>query len=189
MSLTVKQLQQVLSMVGDLVDEVGADQWSAPTPCTDWDVRDLVGHLVGVNMVFTALLRNQEPPERGTDPLGEDPADAYRQSARGLVDAFNQHGVLDRAFSGPLGTATGAERLHIRIADLLAHGWDLARATDRAVDVPEEVVEQELTFMHRQLDAMPREGRFEPVQPVADEAPAIDRFVAFLGRSPSWGSG
>lgn len=43
--------------------------------------------------------------------------------------AFAQPGVLQRSYQGPLGTLTGAERLHIRIADLLAHGWDLAQAT------------------------------------------------------------
>lgn len=29
---------------------------------------------------------------------------------------------------------------------------------------------------------MPRTGRFDPAQPAVDDAPAIDRLVAFLGR-------
>ncbi len=31
----------------DRVRAVGADQWDAPTPCSDWTVRELVNHVVG----------------------------------------------------------------------------------------------------------------------------------------------
>lgn len=185
---TVEQLHRALDSVGALVEGVREKQWSAPTPCTDWNVRSLVNHLVGVNAVFTALLNEQAPPERGTDLLGEDPAAAYHRSAQELLAAFRQPGTLERTFAGPLGTATGTERLRIRIADLLAHSWDLGRATGQAVNVPGDWAEQALTFLQEQLETTPRTGRFEPAQPVADDAPALDRLVAFLGRSPSWTS-
>jgi hypothetical protein len=48
-----------------------------------------------------------------------------------LVAAFEQPGVLDRNYQGPLGVATGRDRLQIRLYDLLAHGWDIAHATAR----------------------------------------------------------
>lgn len=96
--------------------------------------------------------------------------------------AFDQPGVLERTYHGPLGAATGAERLHVRIYDLLAHGWDLAQATGQTVELPGDLAEQALTFVQIQLSTQPRSGRFGPAQPVSDDAPAIDRLVAFLGR-------
>ena len=59
--------------MADLIDRVAADQWTAPTPCTEWNVRDLVGHLVGMNLVFVAMFEGTPMPERGPDRLGADP--------------------------------------------------------------------------------------------------------------------
>jgi uncharacterized protein (TIGR03086 family) len=180
--MNTSDLTTGLDVVGRLVDGVRDDQWSAPTPCTEWTVRDLVNHLVGMNLVFTALLTDQAPPERGSDRLGDDPVGAYRTSGDALVAACSAPGVLDRTIAGPLGTASGADRLNIRIADLLAHGWDLAQATGQSADLPEELSEQSLAFLRVQLDTMPRTSRFDPAQPVADDAPALDRLAAFVGR-------
>ena len=122
------------------------------------------------------------PPRRVADHVESDPVGAYRDSMATLQAAFGRPGVLERVYRGPLGAATGAERLQIRLYDLLAHGWDLAQATGQPVGLPDEVVEQSLAFVRRQLTDNDREGRFGPVQPVADGAPAIERLVAFLGR-------
>ena len=181
-SPSVDQLARASSAVGRLIDGIGDDQWSAPTPCSDWSVREVVAHLVGMNLVFAALLADQRPPERGVDRLGEDPGGAYRDSAATLQAVFAGPGVLERTYTGPLGEATGAERLQIRLYDLLAHGWDLARATGQPAELPGDLAEQALTFTRAQLATQPRTGRFAPPQLVADDAPAIDRLAAFLGR-------
>lgn len=180
---TLEQLARAQDAVGRLIAGIRDDQWSAPTPCTEWTVRDVVIHLVGINQYFTAILLDQAPPERGADPLGDDPVAAYREAAAALLAAFDQPGVMARSFEGPLGTATGADRLHIRIADLLAHGWDLAQATGQPADLPTDLVEQALAFGRVQFTTMPRTGRFAEPTTVPDDAPALDRLVAFLGRT------
>jgi uncharacterized protein (TIGR03086 family) len=121
-------------------------------------------------------------PERGADRLGDDPVPAYRASNASLQAAFAGHGVLERSYLGPLGSATGAERLQIRLYDLLAHGWDLAQATGIPARLPEDLAEQALAFVQLQLSAQSRTGRFAEPQPVEETAPAIDRLAAFLGR-------
>jgi uncharacterized protein (TIGR03086 family) len=68
------------------------------------------------------------------------------------------------------------------MADLLTHGWDLARAIGQPVELPGDLVEQALAFAQVQLADVPRTGRFDQAQPVADDAPAIDRLAALLGR-------
>ncbi|HET6503416.1 MAG TPA: TIGR03086 family metal-binding protein [Amycolatopsis sp.] len=179
---SIEQLDRALDAVGRLIAGVREDQWSAPTPCTEWDIRALVAHLVRANRVFVALLSDDSTPEAGIESLGEDPLKAYLESGAALVKAAERPGVLDRTFRGPLGEASGAERIQLRIADLLTHGWDLARATGRPVDLPGDLVEQALAFARHQLADLPRAGRFDPAQPVADDAPAVDRLAALLGR-------
>lgn len=176
-------LARSLSAVGDLVGGIRDDQWPAPTPCTEWTVRDLVNHLVVANLVFVANLCDRTPPERGADHLGDDPVAAYRDSGAALQAAFDQPGVTERTYRTPIGTLPGAELLQLRVTDLLVHGWDLAQATGQPADLPEDLAEQVLTFSLAALADVPREGRFGPAQPVAADAPAIERLVACLGRS------
>ena len=184
--IQLDRLARSFDAVGELVDVVQPGQWSAPTQCMDWTVHRLVEHLIGKNLVFAAVLAEQPLPQRGdgvpSDRLGR----AYRESAAVLLDAFGQPGALDRSYQGPLGVATGTERLKIRMYDLVAHGWDLAQALGRPADLPEDAAEESLAFARADGRAVrPGGGCFGPARPVADTAPPIVRLVAFLGRDVS----
>jgi uncharacterized protein (TIGR03086 family) len=178
----VAGLARCFAAVAELVDDVRPGQWSEPTPCEDWTVRRLVDHLTGMNRVFLAVLAGRRPPRPGEAPPDADPAAAFRSSAAELCAAFDRPGVLNAVSSGPRGELAGADRLQIRQYDLLAHGWDLARATGQPVVLPEDLAEQSLQFVRGQLADEDRPGRFAPARAVADDAPAIERLAAYLGR-------
>ena len=186
---TVKQLDEVYETVQPLVAAIGSDQWTAPTPCPDWDVRALLGHLVGGNVVFAAALRGVPLAEArqalAGDPLGADPVTAYAQAAAEVSAAFELPGVLDRPVTIPFGTVPGSVALHLRIAEALVHGWDLARATGRTVSFPDDVVEQEIAFSREFLPRVPPDrAPFGPSRPAPDDAAPLDQLVALLGRDP-----
>jgi uncharacterized protein (TIGR03086 family) len=179
------ELNRALAAVDPLIAGIGAAQWSAPTPCAEWTVRDVVTHLVGVNRVHTALLRELPPPARGDNPLGDDPVATYRASVAAMLDAVRLPGALDRTAESVLGNANGAYRLRWRIADLLVHAWDLAQATGQKPNLSDDLVAESLVFVNAELADGARTGRFGPAQPIADDAPAIERLVAFSGRPVS----
>ncbi|MDA3631275.1 TIGR03086 family metal-binding protein [Saccharopolyspora sp. WRP15-2] len=128
---SVEQLGRALEAVGHLVSGIREGQWSNPTPCTDWTVEDLVNHLVDVNLAVAASLTHQAPPEPGTQHLNSSPVEVYVRSSGAVQAAFDQPQALERTYQGPFGETTGAALLLVRMADLLTHGWDLARATRR----------------------------------------------------------
>ena len=166
-----------------MIGAVRPDQWSAPTPCEQWDVRRLVEHLVGMNLVFAAMLAGDSPPQRGEGLASDALPRAFSDSADALLAAFAEPGALERAYTGPLGSATGSDRLKIRLYDLLAHGWDLAQATGHPVQLlPDDAAEDVLGFVREQLVDESRTGRFGPPRTAPEDAPAIERLVAFLGR-------
>jgi uncharacterized protein (TIGR03086 family) len=178
----ISQLDRALAAVGELISNIRPEQWSASTPCAEWTVRHIVNHLIGMNRVFAAILAAEPPPPRVDDTADDELGRAYRESATALVAAFAQPGVLDRSYQGPLGVATGRDRLQIRLYDLLAHGWDLAHATAQPAQLPEDLAEQSLSFARGQVSDDDRQGRFGPAQIVAEHASAIEQLVAFLGR-------
>jgi uncharacterized protein (TIGR03086 family) len=184
---SIDELAQVLDATERLVAAVRDEQWSGPTPCAEWNVRALLGHLVGGNVMFARLIRGDaaSPEEaRPTDPLGGDPLSAYRASAEELLAACRLPGALERVITVPFGTVPGAVAVHLRLVETLVHGWDLARATGQAVEYPDDLVQREMEFTLGALGNIPPErSPFAPPQPVSDDAPVIDRLVARLGRS------
>jgi uncharacterized protein (TIGR03086 family) len=186
---TVEQLESVYATMRPLVAAVGSDQWSAPTPCGDWDVRTLLGHVVGGNLVFAAAACGATLAEArqalAGDPLDPDPDAAYARAAEAVAVAFREPGALDRPMTIPFGTVPGSVGLHLRIVEALVHGWDLARATGRTVAYPDDVVEQEIAFSREFLPRVPPDRQpFGASRPVAADAPPLDRLVALLGRDP-----
>jgi uncharacterized protein (TIGR03086 family) len=188
-------LATALDGAGQLVAAIRAEQWENPTPCADWSVRQLVNHLVGGNRLVTRVLSAEPlpPPDqlgrRGhVDQLGNDPGDAFRTTAEDMLAAFRRPGVLERRHTLPVGTLPGPAVVHLRVVETLVHGWDLACGTGQPVPFPDELAAAELTFSEDLLDRLP-EGRqpFAQSRPVPDGAPAIDRLVALLGRSPEQG--
>jgi len=91
--------------------------------------------------------------------------------------------VLERAVSVPFGTVPGMMALHLRITEILGHGWDLARATRRPAPFDDAVVEQELQFSLQALTQLPSERTpFAAPTEAPQTATAIDRLAALLGR-------
>jgi uncharacterized protein (TIGR03086 family) len=180
-AIALGRLDSAVAAVDELLATVGPEQWGASTPCTEWAVRDIAGHLIGVNRVFVAVLADQQPPQGGATPPDDTLLEAYRESSAQLRTAFERPGALEHEATGFLGNVNGAQRLQLRIADLITHGWDLARALDRPVTVPDDLAEEALAFTHANMPE-DRGTRFGPEQPAPADAPAIDRLVAFLGR-------
>lgn len=181
----IDQLALVLDRSADLVAGVTVDQWARPTPCVEWTVAQLVDHLTRGHRAFAAALRHEAPaaesavpPQQATDRVLD-----YRAAADGMLAAFRAPGALDGLVSVPVGTVPGPIAVRLRIVEVLAHGWDLARATDQEPALPDAIVEEQIEFTRGALAIVP-EGRspFEPPQPVSPDAPPLDRLAALLGR-------
>lgn len=189
MTSPIDDLGTVLDAVGDLVAAVRQDQWSAPTPCSEWTVRELVNHMVIGDRLAAGILRGEATVARGAldpktnDALGDDPVAAHRSAAAAMLAAFRLPGVLERPFEFPVGVLPGIAAVHLRTTEALVHGWDLAQATGRQPRFPDDTVERELEFTRAQLPAA-TSGRtpFAPPQPSPDNAPPITRLAALLGR-------
>lgn len=184
----VDGLELVLGTVGDLVAEIRPDQWAAATPCPEWTVRRLVNHMILGHRVFVGALRGATHIAPGaleptTDLLGDDPAAVYRGATAELLTEFCRPGALDATVVVPVGPVPGIAAVRLRTVEEIAHGWDLARAIGRRVTFPGDLVESQLEFTRAKLaDVPPERSPFAPAQPIADDAPPLDRLLALLGR-------
>lgn len=116
----------------DRLRVVRDDQWTGPTPCTEWNVRQLVNHMARANLSYVRLLEGGTAAEfvrqRDADALGDDPVGAFDRSVRACARAYARTGALRQFVDHPSGKITAGQALAMRTADTIVHTWDLARA-------------------------------------------------------------
>lgn len=180
----IEQLDTALQDTRRLVAGVNAEQWSARTPCTDWDVAAVVDHLTAGNRRLAAALADTEPADGQARSAADRPT-AYQQSCEMLLAALKEPGVLERVVQVPVGQVSATVAVHLRIVEALVHGWDIAQATGQPPSFDGRLAEQELVFTRDALRIVPSDRTpFGPPQPVSESAPAIDRLAGVLGRRP-----
>jgi uncharacterized protein (TIGR03086 family) len=167
---------------------VGPDDWRRSTPCSEWDVRALVNHVVGANVRYQMLLQGapteQVEATRTVDHLGADPVASFVATADGVVAGFSEDGALERITHHAAGDRAGRELLAMRILDAAVHGWDLARAIGADETLDDDVVAFLLEYTAG-LDLGPRQRAFAPADAdVPRNASPQDQLLHRLGRHP-----
>lgn len=127
-------------MATDVIGRVRPDQLRNATPCSDWNVRALIGHVVGGNLKFAAMVAGEHGPGPDEDALGDDLLAGFVNSFDGLSAVFDRGGFLEQVFPTPLGDGPGELLVGLRITELTVHSWDVAAATGQARDLDPELV-------------------------------------------------
>ncbi len=173
------------------VGEIRPDQWTAATPCPDWDVRALVNHVVSEQLWAVPLFRGGTIAEVGDkfdgDVLGTEPVRAATEAAAAARDVVTEPGVIAGTVHLSFGDVPAEEYLRQLLADHLVHSWDLSVAigADRSLD-PGAVHECAAWFAG--VESMYRDGgAVGPRVPVPDGAGEQDRLIAAFGRDPAAG--
>jgi uncharacterized protein (TIGR03086 family) len=163
------------------VANVTSDQWTAPTPCSDWLVRDLVAHVIGTQRGVLARLDTTEPI--GVDPSGSLP-EQWREASHAVAEAVNDTTRASIEVGGMFGEQS-FESLVGRLVctDLLVHTWDLARATGQDERLDAGAVASSAQLLASMDEAIRVPGGF--AEKIAPSPGADDqtRFLNFCGRA------
>jgi uncharacterized protein (TIGR03086 family) len=160
--------------------EGAVTQLDARTPCEEWDARTLMNHMLETERFFLHRARGEDASPPSPDPpalLGDDPVADFRTARAELLGAFGEPGVMEQ--SGPA--------LGIAFCDQLLHGWDLAVATGQDATMPDGLPEVAYDMLSPRLTDEQRGSAFKPRIPIADDASAQERLLAFTGRQPDAG--
>jgi uncharacterized protein (TIGR03086 family) len=175
-----------LAHFGTLVHQVPEDAWTAPTPCTEWDVRALVHHLVNEISWTVPLLGGRSVADVGDglsgDLLGNDPVASWDAAAAGALAAVVADGAMELVIHLSRRDVTGADYTFEVFNDLAIHGWDLARAigADETIDPAfVAIIDERMGPVMADLKASGQYGD-EIVPP--DDADAQTRLLAMFGR-------
>jgi uncharacterized protein (TIGR03086 family) len=176
----------------DVLTNVTDDQLTAPTPCSEYSVGDVVHHVGGLALAFAAAAKKDRGPLTATGPtpdasqLDSDWRTSYpaglTELARAWGDPSAWEGMTQIAGMDMPGDVVGS----IALTEVVIHGWDLARATGQPYDTDPRAVDAILPNVEQTAAEGPVEGLFGPAVPVADDAPVLERVIALSGRDPAW---
>jgi uncharacterized protein (TIGR03086 family) len=179
----------------ELIAHVPDDLLDAPTPCPAYTLGDLLDHVSGFALAFTAAARKATvpgAPERASGDASRLESGWRRRLPREL-DALAEAWRDPAAWTGA--TRAGGVDLPGEVAGLVAldevvvHGWDVARASGQTYSCEADL----LQAVHRFLTPLAQPGQeamrgeiFGPAIPVPDDAPLLDRVIGLTGRDPAW---
>ena len=181
MDAIVDRHRRVCDGFAAIADAFDPERWTAPTPCSEWDARALVEHVIGFHEFL--LIR----------PLGlrvvrprDDPPARWRATWEALFDCLATDGVLDQPTELPGGGNSSARQmLGALTTDVLVHTWDLARAGGVEPHLDAELCAAALeAIMARDLRG--NDGMIGPEVAVSGDADTQTRLMGLYGRDPAW---
>jgi uncharacterized protein (TIGR03086 family) len=170
---------------GARLDGVGTQQWGDPTPCTEWDVGALVGHVIDAHgQVMASIGADSTGDSSGDAPVADAPArwQAATERVRAWLDDPERAGAT--VSGGPFGEQSFESLVgRLLCTDTLFHTWDLARATGQDEHLDPVGVTRAMEFLEPMDEAIRRPGAFGPK---IDPSPGADdqtRLLNFGGRA------
>ncbi|MCJ1681371.1 TIGR03086 family metal-binding protein [Streptomyces sp. APSN-46.1] len=180
------QHAEALRLFGERVRAVG-DGWDLPTPCTEWNVRDLVNHVTGEQVWVPPLVGEGRTVEEVGDAfdgdlLGDDPVAAWERAATAAQAAFAAPGALERTVQLSYGPTPGSDYCAELTTDCVVHTWDLSRAIGADDRLPDGLVEFAIKQVMPHADGLAASGMFAAPLEVPAGADAQTRLLALMGR-------
>lgn len=178
---------EALALFTERVHAVGVDQWDAPTPCTDWSVRDLVNHLTAEQLWVPALVTDGSRVEEvgdayDGDVLGRKPKAAWDAAARAARKAFAAPGALEQTVQLSYGETPAVAYCAQMITDAVVHTWDLSRGIGAPERLPAALVSFALDEVTPYASGLSKSGLFAPpIEPPPGDSHQT-RLLALLGR-------
>ncbi|MGB8652406.1 MAG: TIGR03086 family metal-binding protein [Mycobacteriales bacterium] len=183
----VSRFQAALNAFDAPLHVMSGSEWTAPTPCSAWDVRALVNHVVGEMCWVPPLVEGKTIADVGTsldgDLLGDDPLAAWHHASNLAHEALDAPGAIDGTVHLSYGDESVRGYCEQLTADALVHGWDLARAVGADDTLPPELVAWASGWVAQVAPLLEGSGMFAAPVPVTDDADPQTALLAALGRA------
>jgi len=201
--------RSALAWVRSLTENVPASRLADPTPCTEYDVRALLGHLVATVNRLRVVGEGGDPqralrhrvPRLGAPGGVSESSDPMPRLVTGVADdgwidalstaqdkaaaVWADDARLDALVTVPWGRVLGRAAMRGYIREALVHGWDLAVATEQDVEADPATAQAALIETQRALPAEPRGGPIPFAAPVdpRDGAGPTERLANWCGHA------
>jgi uncharacterized protein (TIGR03086 family) len=157
---------------------IGASDGTSSTPCAKFTVDDLIEHLLG-SISSLGSMAGAEVVVPSDVPMESRVATAAQQ----VLEAWRRRGTEGSVTFGS-GEMPASRAANILSLEFLVHAWDFAAATSQSMTPSDALSDYVLDRARELIAPSMRDGdRFAVEAEVGPDAGALERLVAFTGRS------
>jgi uncharacterized protein (TIGR03086 family) len=179
-----ERITRATAFAQEKVEQVRPADLSNATPCTEFDLRELLNHMIGNLGILATAARGDKAERPQGDQFETDPGVAYAERRKELLSAMRPADVFDRDWEMPFGTLAGSLMAEVAFMEHLTHGWDVAKASALDTMIPADLVDECMEAARAMGDMLRMPGVCGPAVSMPDDASAQDKFIAFMGRTP-----
>jgi len=164
------------------------DRWHLPTPCSEWDVRALVAHVLDEQLWIPPLMAGETIAKVGDrfsgDMIGEHAMASWTAATAAAERGASADGLGQRIVHLSMGDTPADSYLREVTTDTVIHTWDLARALGVDDTLDPALVAKALAQLEPVAEAWRAGGVLGARVEVPDDAGTQDRLLALTGRRP-----
>jgi uncharacterized protein (TIGR03086 family) len=183
--MSTELLELAIDSTRRVLAGVVPEQLRDPTPCTKWNVGQLINHVIGGQFFFLGVLANEDRIHDPSDFSKGNFLSVFDIGASLCVEAFANKGVMSDTFSLFSSEMLGSSIVRIAATDTFVHGWDLARATGQSTDLSPDLAVKLLVAEKIAVSPIVRSASGSPFAPERTpgvDASEADRLAAYFGR-------
>jgi uncharacterized protein (TIGR03086 family) len=192
MTDTTLDLGPQTRVIARLAEGVREEHMAGPTPCPDYTVHAMLGHILGLTVAFRDAARKDLGGTTDTSPQARLPelGPGWREELPKLLDELADAWRDPAAWTGMTRAGgvdlPGAVAAAVATDELVIHGWDLARATGQDYTPDPAALQVSHDFLQAAADDPSRGAIFGPIVSVPSDAALLDRAIGLSGRAPDW---
>ena len=177
--------KRAVDQAGVCVRHVHDDQLSNPTPCSEWDLKTLLNHIVYELAWVPDLLAGKTVAEVGTaydgDLLGDDPLAAWEKAKTAAMEAM---AAVDLNATVHLSYGDVSAEHYIReiASDMSVHGWDVGQSEQCNIIIDSDVAQAIYDFMLPRSSELRASGLFGSEVPTQPTDSIQTKLLGLMGR-------
>lgn len=183
-------MDEACRTVSGVVQRSARADLSLPTPC-GWDLRTLANHFAGTCGALARVGQRQaldpdHPWGSDDEATGEGWATTLADRVTDLATSWSQPAAWQGSVAAG-GPEMPAQSLgEMALVEVVLHGWDLARATGRELQVSPALAREVLRSVTETSELGRRMGAYGPEVEIPVGASDLDRALGAAGRDPGW---